>query len=194
MQKVGSFTVENGLIISDPSYNFNPNKINNDSFKIQEYFPKEQVKQGEWDSYVEYDEESGRVAMLRAFHSSLIKEILAGDWKPCEGFIGVDSGQAGIYDSKYFKQDSVVGDYPLAKYIMDLDKKGEKWYAMCCQQTYDESNFSKRAGIIPYGVVSGSGYGDGAYDYGVCKKNGLICGIEILYLFKYNNGEDNNNE
>lgn len=191
MQRVGSFQVENGLIISDPSYNFDLTKYGT-GFKIQDYFSKDKVMTGEWDSYVEYDEESGRVAMLRALNSDITyRELDELKWEACDGFIGVDTGQAGIYDSKYFKDDSIVGDYPLAEYITNIDEKGEKWYSMCCQQTYDESNPKKRAGTIPYGVVSSSGWGDGAYDYGVTKKNGLICGVEVLFLFKYNNNEEN---
>lgn len=193
MQKVGSFTVENGIIISDPSYKFDVNKYSK-GFKIQDYFTKEKVKQGEWNGYIEIDEKSGRVAVLRACHSDLSAEELDKcKWEQCNGSIGVDSGQAGIYDSMYFRDNSLVGDYPLAKYITNIDKKGEKWYSMCCQQTYDENDFSKRAGIIPYGVVSSSGWGDGCYDYSVNIQNNIVQAVEILFMYKYKK-EDSDDE
>lgn len=182
MQKLGTFQIENGVVISDPCYEFNVDEYKK-GLDIMKYFPKQYVMIGEWNGYVKYDDESGRVAILRTSHSSITDEETNNmEWQLCKGTLGVDSGQLGVFDSKYFKDDNIVGDYPLAKYITNLNEKGQRFYAMCCQQTYDEKNPKKRAGIIPFGVVSSSGYGDGCYNYSVIKKNGIICGFEIVFI------------
>ncbi|ARF12676.1 hypothetical protein Klosneuvirus_15_7 [Klosneuvirus KNV1] len=181
MQKVGSFQIENGIIISDPCYDFNVDEYNRSS--DQKYFPKKYIMTGEWNGYVKYCD-NGRIAELQTCHSSIDdNELTNAKWELCKGSLGVDTGQMGVFDSKYFKDDNIVGDYPIDKSMFnDFKEKGDRYYAMCCYQTYNKENPKKQAGIIPYGVVSSSGYGDGSYNYSVIKKNGLICGFKIVFI------------
>lgn len=88
--------------------------------------------------------------------------------------LGVDSGQAGIYD--------------LHNYIVNKENKSDDW---CWNNNskitlYDELE----AGINPdkMGCVSSSGYGDGTYDY-YCyyNKEGYVVAILIMFI----EGEEN---
>lgn len=79
--------------------------------------------------------------------------------------VGVDSGQAGIYDEDYYNQYHTNHDC------------NDDWYEDICDLTN------------PYGtkddkcVVSSSGYGDGGYDcYTITDSNGEVVGITIDYL------------
>lgn len=79
--------------------------------------------------------------------------------------IGVDSGQCGFFDTKYYKENG---------YYTNLDRvsstiicENDPFYSICCDRTLSD----KQWGTIPYGVVSSSGYGDGQYSlYGLYSK------------------------
>lgn len=68
--------------------------------------------------------------------------------------VGVDSGQAGFFDEAFYQDNSIFEDLPLAE--CDF---GDCWYNHVCDITLS----SMSAGVIPYGVVSLSGFGDGSY-------------------------------
>lgn len=77
-----------------------------------------------------------------------------GQWQECPFEVGVDSGQAGFFDEQYYQMDAVFG-----KPSDPTEEPGELWYRHCCEATMSRVS----AGVIPYGVVSSSGYGDGGY-------------------------------
>lgn len=103
LKELGDFKIESGKVrISDPCY-------------TKETWCNgiiENVKNGNWNSHITLlgdDDWGTRVAMLVATDET-IKEINESDWKQTDISVGVDSGQAGIYDDKYFKNDgSVIG-------------------------------------------------------------------------------------
>jgi len=117
---------------------------------------------GTWDAeagIVDAGEWGTRVALLTAQHESY-DEDAEGDLTEhiAEFEVGVDSGQAGIFDAKYYRDDSVFGsDKPM--FEVGITEPGGVWYGFCCDVTLS----NELAGIIPYGVVSSSGYGDGRY-------------------------------
>ena len=86
------------------------------------------------------------------------------------GTLGVDSGQAGIYDYKHF----------LDVKNSDSDNKAT-WYDQNCDITLTD----EMAGILPdkKGCVSSSGYGDGGYDY-YCyyDKDGFTVAVLIVFI------------
>ncbi len=49
---------------------------------------------------------------------------------------------------------------------------------MCCNRTLGEVG----AGMIPHGVVSSTGWGDGAYVINVARRNGYVYFIEVLFI------------
>src|SRR5262249_45854576 len=75
-------------------------------------------------------------------------------WQQIHPDIGVDSGQAGIFDWQHFHSPAAaVGHQWKGKMLVPTDP----WYSLCCDITLSDHG----AGVIPHGVVSSSGWGDG---------------------------------
>lgn len=97
--------------------------------------------------------------------------------KHCE--IGVDSGQAGIFDLASYRNDKIfegiTSKFEDSGYKSD-GEDGENWYAHMCDRTlYTKESW----GSYDAGVVSSSGWGDGSYPVKVQKEKGRIVGIFI---------------
>lgn len=92
-------------------------------------------------------------------------------WEICDFSVSVDSGQAGVFDSAHYHDDSVSAGMPGPEHDFDT-----VWYNHCCDLTLGE----QQAGVIP---VSSSGLGDGCYT-ALQHKNeqGQVDGIVILFL------------
>ena len=99
------------------------------------------------------------------------------DWTMCRFEVGVDSGQAGIFDETHYMDNSIFE----TKAQHDID---EEWYNHCCDITLS----SMGAGVLPFGVVSRSGYGDGGY-YAMkhSAPDGQVDGIYVVFI---DGGED----
>lgn len=69
--------------------------------------------------------------------------------------VGVDSGQAGFFDEAFYQDNSIFKDMPVPEHDY-----GDLWYNHACDITLSKMH----AGVMPYGAVSSSGYGDGGYD------------------------------
>lgn len=78
--------------------------------------------------------------------------------------VGVDSGQAGIFDHAYY----------------EARQENDDWYRKVCDLTLSKVS----AGIIDgKGAVSSSGYGDGAYAaYTAQNKEDKVIGFRIQFL------------
>lgn len=155
----------------------------------------ENVLPGQYDCNVEYSDEGDwgiRVSAIEVSHESYRGKFIALDHEDFD--VGVDSGQAGIFDYDYY-----------AKYHMDATERphvNDDWYDMVCDKTYvsvknpnyekfdwdkyldcdydvmhnalmeyedsDKSQycFHKFDGntVDNFGLVSSSGYGDGGYN------------------------------
>ena len=111
--------------------------------------------------------------------------------------IGVDSGQAGIYDKEYYekrhiprlnenwydKQFDLIYEYDIDgnKYIEPYPKINRKTFEI----EWISSGQERRDGIVMdgKGVVSFSGFGDGSYDlYARKNKEGQIIGLRINFI------------
>lgn len=113
------------------------------------------VDQGDWGK---------RVAVLAARHKELgpdftsIRDpkvyLMQNGWVEESFEVGVDSGQAGLFDEAHYQDDAVFDGMPKPEH-----EYGDRWYNHCCDITLSDLS----AGTLPYGVVSSSGYGDGAY-------------------------------
>ena len=118
-----------------------------------------------------------RSSMLIAIHQDYELDNLK--WKECIGaMVGVDSGQAGIFDLPYYRKDSVFDtDSEFNKNFPSniQDEEGDKWYGHMCDKTSGEEGW----GHFENGVVSTSGYGDGSYNLYVAKVNRKVVGICI---------------
>lgn len=144
-KRLGTFKVTSGAVmVSDPCYKRGTwchGKIEN-------------VKNGVWRAAVGISHEGAwgdRVAFLIATHGDIPVYGTKLDRHEAEFEVGVDSGQAGIFDDTHYQDESVAPpDEP--------NEFDDRWYSMCCNAT---DNY---AGIIPFGVVSSSGFGDGGYE------------------------------
>lgn len=146
------------------------------------------AKNGEWIAEVETIDEGDfgiRNAVLKAHHVDYPveadKEI---------GRIGVDAGQAGIFDSEIYPDNDDPQCY------MDGDPKG--FYDLCCNITCNalpnqktkswglvysfrtEDNIPEPKNIR--GVVSSSGFGDSTYPVYGNKVNGKLVAIKIVFI------------
>ena len=149
-----TFQVKSGKIcIVDPCYD----RVNckQENFDVP-------AKNGVWEVFVKNKE--GRIAELRAWCE------IAPLIDDSEFFVGVDSGQAGIFDSEIYPHGSSTGDYG----------NTNTFYGKACELTLNQPYW----GIIDNrGVVVSSGHGDGAYQAKYAKnKRGEIVGVKIKFI------------
>ena len=157
-ENVGVFNVSCGQIrVSDPCYE----KDSDGGFTV------DNVINGQWLAYFDYDRFRDSVACVYAVHDMYRYKASVYNLNDVAQ-IGVDSGQAGIFDKVYY----------------DINQGGEydnleTFYGKCCKITLDEV-----CGIVEeYGVVSSSGYGDGSYSvYVGYDKDGLVYCVYIEFV------------
>lgn len=199
MESVGYFTVESGkLRITDPCYDDGTRCMGD----------VEDAADGLWEGFV-IMRQSGfgglRAGELLAFNIEEIRrpsaEGLAWARMPFE--VGVDSGQAGIFD---------WGSFPHGKRGEDGHHNKDAFYDRCCQTTLGEDihprvqarrtqkgvclhNRRPAAGPVDgMGVVSESGDGDGRYRCFVARKNGKVIAVKIPFLGDEDYDEDADSE
>ena len=163
--KIGTFEVKSGAVIcSDPCYK-------RDTW-CQGVLKN--VKKGKWLASIVRSNEGewgSRVAELIAVHSVHAPIPESNDWNVEKFDVGVDSGQAGIFDDKSYRGGEDEYGYG-------------GWYDKCCDLTLKTEGGHQilSAGVLEGGVVSSSGYGDGCYDCFTIKNNGKIVGIRIVFM------------
>lgn len=177
------FEVVSGeLMISDPCYTKGTWCQGSVEAKNGQWFPGAQV--------VNIDGWGHRVVELHAHHEDFCRdsferdmgELPQAEWERLPADIGVDSGQCGIFDMKHFRDDKVAEEAPrLTK--TDIGRgdgeEGGEWYNLCCDRTLSFYSW----GLIPYGVVSSSGVGDGSYDAFVSRNAaGEVIAVKIVYI------------
>ena len=145
---LGSFKVVSGLlVISDPCYD--------DS---GDWGGVLKARKGNWDTHVIM--KGGRVHELVAEWTGKTSHEL-GHWEKTEGCAGVDSGQMAIFDRDFFLKNSEAIGQP-AGWMVPEKGGHSSFYAACCNLTHDPKD-DRVGGILPHGVVSQSGHGDGCY-------------------------------
>ena len=205
----GRITLGKEVMISDPCYGLNTwcqGVLTN-------------VLPGEYECFVEHSDEGSwglRVSRIWVVPKGHRDMFLNYD---LEGIVvGVDSGQAGIYDYDYYKQYHT--DSSESEHVDDA------WYDRVCDLTYtqvknpnykdfdfnqDDPDFHAKfreymsnpsnwqeytwqcdANIIDgKGFVSSSGYGDGEYECWTSRnRDGQIVSIMIDYLLGYEDDEE----
>jgi len=145
------------MIITDPCYDYDPRQV------IEDMLP------GKWNAEVLVSDEGSwgqRIAELRIVHDE--HDVSNYDYDCVSKFeVGVDSGQAGFFDSFMYPRGS-TGEYG------ELDT----FYGKACEMTLSEDG----AGVFPFGVVSRTGYGDGGYSLWTVKRNGKVIAAKIVFI------------
>jgi hypothetical protein len=191
-KNVGEFQIESGeVLVTDPCYSVGTwcqAKVAN-------------VKNGTWEALINYDGRKGErvsdIVVLEKKHRNAMNNAGNFKWQWQREEVGVDSGQAGIFDLKYFKDDKSVDGMKAASwyYKSSKNEKGEFWYCVCCHMTlaHPTESDSYGGGAIPYGAVASSGYGDGGYRFATVQdKTGRVVGIRIEFI--EDEKDENNNE
>lgn len=139
----------------------------------------ENVLPGKWRARADFQDNGqtggwgDRVAVLEAHHEGFLRSYIDRRWERCSFEVGVDSGQAGIFDESRYPQGE-TGDY---------GSKGS-FYNDCCETTLGEHMFGSVQGM---GVVSRSGYGDGGYVAHVARDDeGHVVAVKVTFI----GGED----
>jgi hypothetical protein len=166
---IGNFQLGNTVMVSDPSY----------AIGIWCQAKLDNVKFGEYVGFAEmiHDADWGvRVARLFALNKEFMK-IEYWDWELSGNEIGVDSGQAGIFDLSTYRNDSVKIDNVPENALFDSlknDEEGSEWYLNLTKITLDNDY-----AIYSNGIVSRSGIGDGGYSLFTTYENGEVIGMCI---------------
>lgn len=167
---MNSFDVNSGkLMITDPCYKrgtWCQGTVDN-------------VMNGKWTGKMKITDDiagwGNRVSELYAFHYDY---TTSEPNEECDFKVGVDSGQAGIFDEALYPN----GD---CGKFRDLDT----FYVRACNATlgsdyYTRSKTAERTygGTITEGVVSQSGFGDGGYTAYVSRKNEKVVAVKIVFI------------
>lgn len=151
---LGEFEVTSGrLRVTDPCYN-------KDTWCAGVL----DVLNGTWGAFVETSDEGGwgvRVASINIFNKEY--EHKAHSWSLTNIDVGVDSGQAGFFDDAKYPEDPHQDD---------------AFYDSVCDLTLGPNS----GGVLPFGAVSSSGYGDGGYSCYVSYVNGEIVAAKIVFI------------
>ena len=166
--QLGSFEVNSGqLVVADPCYELDTNTI------IMGVL--EPALAGIWHAEVgkvELPDWGEANAKLTAYHQSVQAQTEGLEWIKCPFIVGVDSGQAGIFDRELYRIPDAAADEATS----DTDSD---WYLACCDLTED----GEEAGVLEGGVVSRTGIGDGAYGvYQAVDAQGQVVGVKIVFI------------
>ncbi|WP_454192509.1 DUF4241 domain-containing protein [Paenibacillus sp. Marseille-Q7038] len=166
--QLGNFEVNSGqIVVADPCYELDTNTVIMGVLEL--------VANGTWNTEVEKVEipDWGEAnAKLTAYHKSVAEQGKFLEWIKCPFVVGVDSGQAGIFDRNHYR----ASDASDREGNADTDSK---WYLACC----DITDNGEEAGVLTGGVVSRTGTGDGAYGvYKAVNGESQVVGVKILFI------------
>ena len=139
---------------------------------------------GKYHSYaVEYTAPNWgvRIAALLCYNTDIhknISHIITEKWEEISATIGVDSGQAGIFDDTIYPKDKDVGEYGDSK----------SFYGEACDITL----INPHCGIMKNNkaVVASSGIGDGSYTlYATPHEQGIYSAF-LLDFYMLDEGQD----
>jgi Protein of unknown function (DUF4241) len=162
---LGSFEVTSGkLRVTDPCYD-----------KDVSCTGVLDVPNGTWDAYVTRENQGAWGNRVTEIFVSLRDKAPWNTWKLTDIDVGVDSGQAGFFDDAQFPDGNTWGDNPVK----------EAFYDKICNLTCDmaRTGADKFGGVVKFGAVSSSGYGDGGYNcYTQTDRDGNIVAAKIVFI------------
>lgn len=165
----GTFCVTSGeLVLSDPCYGL-------DVWCLKKV---DGVKNGTWKFYgIQSDEGvfGKRISAFYAVHAD--SENVSVDLEDIDD-LGVDSGQFGIFDLDFYRNDSQFSDDFVPENDFARGEDGGKFYGACCDLTLSD----KHGGVLKGGGVVSSGYGDGCYDGCLYSQEDEIVGAFVSFI------------
>lgn len=179
MQRLGTFEVKSGkLQVTDPCYDKGTWCAGT----------LKKVRNGTWVGHVvrtdetrgKYGPDGIRNAEVHAYHSDLKK--LPTRWTKSKIHVGVDSGQAGIFDEAAYPEGG-SDDQAFYDRVCDITI-GPDYYGKVHDPNYPN------AGVVEFGVVSRSGFGDGGYNCYVATQNGEVVAVKIVFMDKRGRGPE----
>ena len=101
---------------------------------------------------------------------------------------GVDSGQFGFFDKEFYRNDESAKDLKKYEFGDNYDtQSGDTWYRACSDLTLGDESW----GVMPNGVVSTSGFGDGSYDvFGYKDNSGEYVAFSVVFIYADEDDED----
>jgi hypothetical protein len=181
MQK--EFEVISGVLVcSDPCY------IHPDLGGVWCQGVVDNVKNGTWLADVDQkdmDDWGVRVASLFIVNKQALEkdpnisfEVVGQE--PMNFAGGVDSGQFGFFDKDFYRNDELAKDLDKEDFGANYDREsGDTWYRACSKLTLVKESW----GVLPNGVVSSSGFGDGSYDvYGAKDGSGEYVYFSVIFI------------
>ena len=149
----------------------------------------ENVKNGVWGAEINLSDQQDwgmRVASLyivnehaNATMTDIETKIFEDE--PLNFAAGVDSGQFGFFDFAHYRNDESAKDLPKQDFGENYDiQEGDAWYRACSGLTLGDEQW----GVLPNGVVSSSGFGDGSYDvYGYKDAYGEYVAFAVVFIY-----------
>lgn len=170
------FTITSGKVrVTDPCYDM-------DTWCAGDI---ENVRNGKWLAFIHNSDEKSwgiRVADLQVVEENFYNKGIQPNWVKINIHVGVDSGQAGVFDYGLFS--NMEGE------CHKDDTERGKFYDNVCELTGGRRQF----GVIDFGAVSSTGFGDGGYDCYIAKDGDEVVAIKIIYIGdeedEYNEDED----
>lgn len=160
----GTFCVTSGkLVLSDPCYGL-------DVWCMEKV---DGVKKGTWKFYgIQSDEGpfGSQISAIYAVHTDA--ETVSVDVEDIDD-LGVVSGQFGVFDVDFYRNDSQFPDDFVPKV-----EAGDKFYRACRDLTLSDMS----GGVLKGGGVVSSGYGEGCYDGGLYLWEGEIVGVFVSFI------------
>lgn len=155
---IGKINLNDTVMVSDPCYKVGvwcQGEVNN-------------VLEGEYNVFI--SEDDGRIKELIVSHDNY-SEIEAEDINIEQPFeVGVDSGNAGIFDYKYYCDTHEEDD------ILD------EWYDNMHAKLFDNECSKNWLFFRKHGVITSSGYGDGCYYCYTAERNNKVMAIKIVFI------------
>ena len=155
---IGKINLNDTVMVSDPCYRVGvwcQGEINN-------------VLEGAYNVYISKDD--GRIKELIVSHDKY-PEIEDGEIIMEQSFeVGVDSGNAGIFDYKYYCDTHEEDD------ILD------EWYDNMHAKLFDNGYSKNWLFFRKHGVITSSGYGDGCYYCYTAERDNKVIAIKIVFI------------
>lgn len=144
------------------------------------------IKKGKYHCFATQSDEGDwgkRISELTIVHDEHKESIDSLMWEMTDFSIGVDSGQAGFFDEKYYEKYHKGAD-------VDDNAEDSQWYNRVCNITL---NGDWCGTIDDKGVVSESGYGDGGYDVFAVYDDDSIVALKIVFISDWEDEDDEEN-